>query len=138
MIWDEFLRHFCFCDEEDSGLSDEEQFCKIVGRLRLYQFLPASEQRRLPSLQIGDQAVNAMVKGYVSNPDFGKKEVGRVHLLEPTPACNRSRKISLHQLLVRKESELYGFRRRNPKRTPWQRYRRLRMVLKLSLYIYNI
>ena len=52
----------------------EEQFCKIVGRLRLYQFLPASEQRRLPSLQIGDQAVNAMVKGYVSNPDFGKKE----------------------------------------------------------------
>ncbi|MDN0050753.1 hypothetical protein QVO10_15445 [Bacteroides gallinaceum] len=25
MIWDEFLRQFCFCDEEDSGLSDEEQ-----------------------------------------------------------------------------------------------------------------
>ena len=25
MIWDEFLRHFCFCDEEDSGLSDEEK-----------------------------------------------------------------------------------------------------------------
>ncbi|WP_158100083.1 hypothetical protein [Bacteroides sp. An51A] len=25
MIWDEFLRHFRFCDEEDSGLSDEEQ-----------------------------------------------------------------------------------------------------------------
>ncbi|WP_158098169.1 hypothetical protein [Bacteroides sp. An269] len=25
MIWDEFLRLFCFCDEEDSGLSDEEQ-----------------------------------------------------------------------------------------------------------------
>ena len=24
MIWDEFLSHFCFCDEEDSGLSDEE------------------------------------------------------------------------------------------------------------------
>ena len=25
MIWDEFLRHFRFCDEKDSGLSDEEQ-----------------------------------------------------------------------------------------------------------------
>ena len=25
MIWDEFLSHFWFCDEEDSGLSDEEQ-----------------------------------------------------------------------------------------------------------------
>lgn len=52
----------------------EEQFCKIVGRLRLYQFLPLSEQRQLPAFNIGDQAVNAMVKGYVSNPNFGKKE----------------------------------------------------------------
>jgi len=25
MIWNEFLSHFWFCDEEDSGLSDEEQ-----------------------------------------------------------------------------------------------------------------
>ena len=25
MIWDEFLRHFRLCDEEDSGLSDEER-----------------------------------------------------------------------------------------------------------------
>ena len=52
----------------------EEQFCKIVGRLRLYQFLPAAEQKQLPSFDIGDQAVNAMVKGYVNNPNFGKKE----------------------------------------------------------------
>ena len=52
----------------------EELFCKIIGRLRLYQFLPVNEQKLLPSLEIGDQAVNAMVKGYVSNPNFGKKE----------------------------------------------------------------
>ncbi|WP_140406935.1 hypothetical protein [Bacteroides sp. An19] len=30
MIWDEFLRHFRFCDEEDSGLSDEEQKRKCL------------------------------------------------------------------------------------------------------------
>lgn len=52
----------------------EELFCKIIGRLRLYQFLPVSDQRKLPLLTIGDQAVNAMVKGYVTNSDFGKKE----------------------------------------------------------------
>lgn len=60
------------------GLSNtvlsEEQFCQILGRMRLYQFLPVNEQKQLPSLTIGDQAVNAMVKGYVSNPNFGKKE----------------------------------------------------------------
>ena len=51
----------------------EEQFCNIIGRMRLYQFLPIEEQRTHPLLNIGDQAVNAMVKGYVSNPNFGKK-----------------------------------------------------------------
>ena len=52
----------------------EEQFCQIIGRMRLYQFLPLVEQKQLPSLTIGDQAVNAMVKNYISNPNFGKKE----------------------------------------------------------------
>lgn len=52
----------------------EEQFCQILGRMRLYQFLPVNEQKQLPSLTIGDQAVNAMVRGYVSNPNFGKRE----------------------------------------------------------------
>lgn len=52
----------------------EELFCKIIGRMRLYQFLSPSEQKQLPSLTIGDQAVNAIVKNYVSNPNFGKKE----------------------------------------------------------------
>lgn len=51
----------------------EEQFCNIIGRMRLYQFLPIEEQRTHPLLNIGDQAVNALVKGYVSNPNFGKK-----------------------------------------------------------------
>ena len=51
----------------------EEQFCNIIGRMRLYQYLPNNEQRQLPLLTIGDQAVNAMVKNYVTNPNFGKK-----------------------------------------------------------------
>ena len=41
--------------------------------MRLYQNLPIEEQKKLPLLTIGDQAVNAMVKNYVTNPNFGKK-----------------------------------------------------------------
>ena len=37
MIWDEFLRHFHFCDEEDSGLSDEEiQNSFLVLKMKLF------------------------------------------------------------------------------------------------------
>lgn len=52
----------------------ESEFCKIIGRLRLYQALPASEQNVLPKIILGIQAVDKMVQGYVSNPNFGLKE----------------------------------------------------------------
>jgi len=52
----------------------ESEFCKIIGRLRLYQALPASEQNVLPKVILGDQAINKVTQGYVSNPNFGLKE----------------------------------------------------------------
>ena len=51
----------------------EEQFCNIVGRLRLQQALPTAERNLLPKFDLGDQAVNNMVRGYVSNPNFGRE-----------------------------------------------------------------
>ena len=53
----------------------EETFCKIVGRLRLYQALPNTTKAELalPNFTVGDQAVNSVVRGYVDNPNFGKE-----------------------------------------------------------------
>ena len=55
----------------------EEQFCKIIGRLRLYQALPNTTKTELalPTITVGDQAVNSVVRGYVENPNF-RKEAG--------------------------------------------------------------
>lgn len=55
----------------------EEQFCKIIGRLRLYQALPNTTKAELtlPTITVGDQAVNSVVRGYVENPNF-RKEAG--------------------------------------------------------------
>lgn len=52
----------------------EQQFCNIIGRMRLYQALPTAEQHTLPNLLIGDQAVNEAVRGYFNNPNFRKRE----------------------------------------------------------------
>ena len=54
----------------------EELFCKIVGRLRLYQALPNTTKAELalPNITVGDTAVNAVVRGYVENPNFKKVE----------------------------------------------------------------
>lgn len=49
----------------------QEQFCKIIGRLRLYQALPNTRQKQLPQILLGDSVVNAAVKEYIKNPQFG-------------------------------------------------------------------
>ena len=40
--------------------------------MRLYQALQAKAQKELPPLTLGDSTVNAMVKNYVTNDNFGK------------------------------------------------------------------
>lgn len=49
----------------------QEQFCKIIGRLRLYQALPLTNQKQLPPILLGDSIVNAATKQYITNPNFG-------------------------------------------------------------------
>ena len=49
----------------------QEQFCKIIGRLRLYQALPSTQQKQLPQILLGDSVVNAATKEYIKNPNFG-------------------------------------------------------------------
>lgn len=49
----------------------QEQFCKILGRLRLFQALPSARQKQLPQILLGDSVVNAATKEYIKNPDFG-------------------------------------------------------------------
>jgi len=51
----------------------EEQFCHIIGRMRLYQFLPVVQQKAIPQFILGDQAINETVRQYVNNPNFGRK-----------------------------------------------------------------
>ena len=51
----------------------EEQFCHIVGRLRLLQALPVAQQKAIPQFILGDQAINEAVRQYVTNPNFGRK-----------------------------------------------------------------
>ena len=71
----------------------EEQFCKIVGRLRLYQALPnnAKTELGLPNVLLGDQAVNNVVRGYVENPNFKKEDNSdSITLWQMLQLCNES------------------------------------------------
>ncbi|MBD5427031.1 MAG: DUF3871 family protein [Treponema sp.] len=49
----------------------QEQFCKIIGRLRLYQALPNTQQKALPQILLGDSVINAATRQYINNHNFG-------------------------------------------------------------------
>ena len=49
----------------------QEQFCKIIGRLRLYQALPNTQQKQLPQILLGDSIINSATRQYIVNPQFG-------------------------------------------------------------------
>lgn len=46
----------------------EQQFCQIIGRLRLYQALPTEQHRELPEIILGDQAINAATRTIPQTP----------------------------------------------------------------------
>ena len=54
----------------------EEQFCHIIGRMRLLQALPVAQQREIPQFLLGDQVINESTRQYVVNSSFGRKKPG--------------------------------------------------------------
>ena len=60
---------------QDTRLT-EDQFCHIIGRMRLLQALPVAQQREIPQFLLGDQVINEATRQYVVNPNFGRKKSG--------------------------------------------------------------
>ena len=53
----------------NSSLS-EHQFSQILGKMRLYQYLPMRLQRSIPRLLITDTMINNVAKSYITDENF--------------------------------------------------------------------
>ncbi len=67
------IKETTLCDLEalNNTRLTQEQFCKIIGRLRLHQALPTVQQKQLPQILLGDSIINAATKQYITNTNFG-------------------------------------------------------------------
>ena len=72
----------------------QEQFCQIIGRLRLYQVLPASQMKELPKVILGDSNINAATKGYIDNPNFGLRGRAKISCWDLMQLLNEAAKQS--------------------------------------------
>ena len=59
---------------------NESQFCQILGRMRLYSYLPPAMLRGIPQMLITDSQVNNVAKQYFRDDNFKAENNGEISL----------------------------------------------------------
>ena len=75
------LNHHLFHLKElgNYGLT-EQQFSQLVGRARMYQYLPNSMKQDIPQLLFGDTQMGSIVRDYYKDDSFCKMDDGTLNL----------------------------------------------------------
>ncbi|QMU28789.1 DUF3871 family protein [Adhaeribacter radiodurans] len=58
----------------------EQQFAQLLGRCRMYPYLPAEEKKQIPALSYGDTQLGAVCKDYYKDASFCRQEDGNINL----------------------------------------------------------
>ena len=58
----------------------ESQFAQLIGRCRLYHFLPLADKKGIPPLLLGDQQFSTIARDYYRDPSFCRQEDGSISL----------------------------------------------------------
>jgi hypothetical protein len=58
----------------------ESQFAHLIGRLRMFNYLPADFKSSITSLSLGDAQINAVVKDYYKYDSFCRNSEGNINL----------------------------------------------------------
>ncbi len=61
------------------GLS-ESQFAHLIGRAKMYQFLPVKEKKTIPTIPFSDAQVSAIARDYYGSKPFGRNSSGEIDL----------------------------------------------------------
>lgn len=59
---------------------NEKQFAQLIGKARLYNYLPKEEKTALPELLMNDNHFNSIAKDYFADKSFCKNDVGSINL----------------------------------------------------------
>ena len=71
----------------------ESQFAKLIGRLRMYQYLPSNTKANIPELQLTDSQISSVVRGFYEDENFQKganSEIGLWQLFNLFTGASKS------------------------------------------------
>ena len=58
----------------------EHQFAQMIGKARLYQYLPAAQKKEIPALTFNDSQFNAVARDYYTDKSFCRDVNGDINL----------------------------------------------------------
>ncbi len=58
----------------------ETQFAQMIGKARLYNYLPKQEKRNIPKLSLIDSQISTIAKDYYQDKSFGRNDDGTINL----------------------------------------------------------
>ncbi|WP_407508412.1 DUF3871 family protein [Elizabethkingia anophelis] len=73
-------KHLKKMKEFTENYLSEHQFAQLIGRSRLYQYLPKLEKQNIPLLNFNDSHINTMVKDYYEDKNFCRQADGSINL----------------------------------------------------------
>jgi hypothetical protein len=73
-------KHLAELQEFSSYQLTESQFAQILGRCRLYQFLPADQKKQVPLLKLNDTQLGKVAEAFYKDPNFSAFGNGEVNL----------------------------------------------------------
>ncbi|MFC4209551.1 DUF3871 family protein [Pedobacter lithocola] len=73
-------RHIENLDSFQNFILPQREFAHLIGKARMYAFLPKKDKMHLPELQFGDTQLGMVVKDYYNDETFCQNEDGSIDL----------------------------------------------------------
>ena len=87
----------------------EKQFAQLIGRARLYNFLPKDEKSQIPELTLNDGQISTVAKDYYQDESFCRDDNGDINLWKLYNLFTRANKSSYIDSFLSRNVNAFDF-----------------------------
>ena len=87
----------------------ETQFAQLIGKSKLYQYLPKDVKTDLPQLLLNDGHINTIAKDYYLDDAFSRDEQGNINLWKVYNLFTSANKSSYIDTFLDRNANVYDF-----------------------------
>ncbi|WP_340075833.1 DUF3871 family protein [Leptobacterium sp. I13] len=87
----------------------ERQFAQLIGRSRLYHYLPKKEKQALPELLLNDGQISTIAKDYCQDESFCRNEEGNINLWNVYNLFTSANKSSYIDTFLDRNANVFDF-----------------------------